>query len=534
MARKPTVQELRKFEASGGDMALARKYIQSGGDIETGLRAVGNAKGPASWYDGGSWSSQDAMLNGAYWVMFGREIDPSGLAEFRKTDWAGSDLLFTLSGSSEFTSRGGNAAAFGNTEVDLATLTAEERAYYDVWRVNNPDKPFLESDRQYLQWSMGAGSIEAFQADQDGLVKHETWLTADGEPVNFSVVTQEAVDAMGGDLTGIYGNREGDLFYAPTGLSTNKQTVTGDEITGGEYSGYSAYSTIGHQSSGLGDFTEDITGSSELGDAVSHVGDAAASGGVYPYALGLALQAAGIDEGAALIDPLNIATPIFGGELAGRKHVEDTIKAGEAFGLSPQDTVELQSYAKTGTAVVLSVVAPYAGAAFISADSAATAQMDYLDWGDAAIRSAAAFATAGVQSNAATPAGAAAGYAGISAASTYAMGGDFADAGEAAAWSFAGSLTGHYLGGAAAAAGLDGLYGEIGAAAVNAAVLGEAREALDSDYTFGSDEFRNALFQGVLAKSVRRPGGAKTEGTFNVGESLFDFTTPERRPLGAQ
>lgn len=561
MARKPTGQELRRFEASGDKRGLIRKYLNSGGDLTTGLKAVGAAKGPATWYEGDGWSSYDSLINGAYWVMFGREVDPSGLAEYRQGDWDGQSLAFNLSGSQEFISNGGDPAWLGNTEVDVSTLNADERAYYDVWRANNPDAVFRESDRNYINWSMDAMSLDAFTADQTGQIQHSTGLTETGDPINFSIVSEDAVTTMGGDLTGLYGNRAGDLIYAPTGLQTNKQTVTGDPL-GPEsgFDGMSIYSTTGHMSSGFGDWVGDVTGSSELGDLAGEAATAVVSSPVI-YTTGAIVEALGVKEGVLLQDPFNIATPLTKGQAAGVKHQSELYDAADTFGVDPETYAKVQGYGRLGATVALGFVpgiGPLVAAAFASAGYASDAQMGYMDWSDAGIYSAAAFASAGIQSAAAQPAGpvpqtgalqvAAAGAgvastitapaaispmtaallsAGVDAGTVYAVTGDSDAALKAGAWSAAGSAASTYTQSAASSMGLSGAFTQAGVVAGTSALVGSIREAVDSDYTYDENALASDLVQAAASGAL---GGDYEGGSADPRKVFGDWAIPRGTP----
>lgn len=477
--------------ALSGDKRVLDELLRAGATPQSILENYGDTFGQASWYTGADWSERDSQANAAYMLMFGREIDASGLAEWRVSGLSPSEWAKQLSATPEAMSGGVNPAWFGNKVIDPGTLTGEDRSYYDAWAAANPGQAFYSSNLDYVRWAQDSMSLTAFQAEMSGDIESHTRYTPEtGQLFNYKVVTPDAAKAMGNTLDGhLFGNRAGDIVYAPAGMDSHDQMRrAGPAITEGPMAGLAPYQATGHLSSGLFDsaFGDDI--GSFLNSVVL----------LSNPVMGAVELATG--DGEALGDPFNWQTPLLAGEKEGMRQQQRIYKAGDTVGMDPEQTAEAQRYGATAAIVVGSFFNPFIGATLATAQNASAAQMGYQDWDVAAINSGMAWASAGISHpgnlNAFESAGVSAG---MATASAFLRGEDFNAALEEGAWAGGTSLVSS---GIRSGAGTLGATSPVSQAFIGAGtnyITAEIRSELDDGFVQTDMDRNISLAQGAFS-----------------------------------
>lgn len=355
-----------------------------------------------SWMAGkGSWSEKDAQFAAAYQEIFGEEINVAALAEARKTN-LGLDALKKQWSTDEGSIV--DPGDYGAEVVDPESLSGKKKEYYDLWRQANPGREFYDTTSEYLKWEMDAtgGNIDGFKAKLAGKLPTVAKYNEDtGDVYNFTYVTPEAVDIMGGKL--LYkGNRLGDYVYAPAGLGGGGRTWGKGDA---DENGYSFYSARGNPSSGL------------LGDTFV--------GGVVDKVLP--------NELLPVLDPFGNSTPI----LFGREKADERYEVLEDMGI---DREKVQTAEAIGRTVLEGALASTGvgmiGVAALEGMNAYANKVNYNQVSAADAFAAAAWNTAAMG---ASVAGGKLAGALVSAGAQRAQGAEWSDVGENAAWGLAGA-----------------------------------------------------------------------------------------------
>lgn len=283
---------------------------------------------------------------------FHREQDPIGYAYYsaygrapteaernswgqkgRKGNWesksSATDIMRHLAVSPEGRRRGLDPGKYGVEEVDPEKLSDYDRQFYDEWRRYNPNKPFLNTDLDFLNWSQNAGNIEAFKAGLRGDIYDTAVIKddgspatyEDGSPITMTVITPQATQRAGENKIWLSGTKAGKLYYgdlANVKVSNVKQQ--GEINEDGFYAGVAT----GSPKEGLfgGDFGEFMT--ETLSDQLKFV-----------------------------IDPLNIG----GGILFGQEYAQGIAQGGAALtGANVEDVQTVQSVANDVFSAALALV----------------------------------------------------------------------------------------------------------------------------------------------------------------------------------
>lgn len=311
------------------------------------------------WYTGDDWSQHDDWTAKLYKETFGRDIDAGAMAEYRaqKRDSSHHEAWRTL--RKHWASSDGSQidpASVGVDTVDPSSLSDKEKPFYDIWKGENPNTPFLDTHREQLRWQAEAADDDPrlYEAEVAGeVVKDYGYNEEDGNFFRRSWITPAAIARMGGSFVGS-GNRLGDVFMLPTGTSL--------EI-GGNFQSYqdleNGYTVLGAR----GNPDEGLLGDTFVGDFVDK---------------------AMPDEYKALVDPLGIGGPI----LFGREFSDAQYKGFDNLGVNKETVDEVRDVTRP---IAQSAMAFYGGPAGFAAASAmeasnakaATVKYNQLDSSDA-------------------------------------------------------------------------------------------------------------------------------------------------------
>ncbi len=284
----------------------------------------------------------------AFQEIMGREMDAG--ARQAVLDLGAKRAISHWATSSEALSRGVDPTQYGAKSISAEDLGGGLQPYYEEWRKRNPNTPLYDTTRDFLRWSKGQGDVNAFTAELDGLIQ-----TVHEDGVTTRIITQEAVDRMGGEIT-IKGAKSGAFWVAPENAKwqhgkTFEQVATGN--------GMVAMASLGNPSKGVFGLGS---------DALKWVPKELSA----PYNL---LSG-------------NVLPRVLGGTEALRK------ERGNQQGMFGDDITRvlepMSEMVITGGAFVLG--GPKAGAAVAGGFQASRAASGEQSWGDAALRTAAASA----------------------------------------------------------------------------------------------------------------------------------------------
>jgi len=309
-----------------------------------------SAAQPAWWNEEshGEWGEDQAQAVHALETVLGRRVGPNEAAGVN--NWANyvRDHGYTaataqISLSDEARMRGVDPGAYGNTIVDPASLSGEDKEWYDAWAEAHPGESMYSGLLEQLGWRQDLYSVDVYRGMNDGTITVENGVIT---------VTPEAIERYGEDnLLFFHRNRNGpaQLIRVPEGsnLWIQEQQVFEGETPEGwtddqwtqwmaeqNSGGYTLVNTRPERKHGI---------VSEFHDAVDHVfGDTVAdiatiavgaglgvlTGNPVIAGLGLAASSApaldslGLDEAYFVTDPLGVTSGLMYGTEGMERNLE--------------------------------------------------------------------------------------------------------------------------------------------------------------------------------------------------------------------
>jgi hypothetical protein len=168
------------------------------------------------WWDEekGEWGENQANAYATLEEVLGRPItanEQSGIQAwghyYDDHGYQGTAAMVAM--SDEARMRGVKPGDFYNTAIDPATLSEEEKPWYEEWKKNNKG-PFYNTVREQLSWKQRLFSLDVYRGMNDGSITVDNGVTT---------VTQDAIDRYGQGLFFYNGDNGGQIIRAPAGTS---------------------------------------------------------------------------------------------------------------------------------------------------------------------------------------------------------------------------------------------------------------------------------------------------------------------------
>lgn len=193
-------------------------------------------------------------VRSAYREVLGRDPDAGGLANYMRSGLSGDRLKADLASSQEGQRRRADPSKYGAKAVDPANLSAKQKEYYDVWKLQNPNTAFYSTHLQGLKWRMGAGSAAAYKEEVLGNVRvipgykdPETGKWVD----QTVIVSEQAARNLGPHLGKHFkGNKKGVTYFFPETF-IDADGVTQNVTLGGDFSKNEVYKDQDGKSTGM-------------------------------------------------------------------------------------------------------------------------------------------------------------------------------------------------------------------------------------------------------------------------------------------